>query len=72
MFDEMANIAAKHLHLLKKNIGPEKAALLQQWLERQEPTASYAKLNYKEHFERHGIDPDTILAHVCNTDAGPR
>ncbi|RLA30234.1 MAG: hypothetical protein DRR11_13820 [Gammaproteobacteria bacterium] len=72
IFDEMANIAAKHLHLLKKNIGPEKATRLQQWLERQEPTASYAKLDYKERFERHGIDPDTILAHVCGTDAGPR
>jgi len=72
MFDEMASIAAKHLHLLKKNIGPEKATRLQQWLERQEPTASYAKLDYKERFERHGIDPDTILARVCGTDASPR
>ena len=72
MFDEMTNIAAKHLHLLKKNIGPEKATRLQQWLERQEPTASYAKLDYKERFERHGIDPDTILARVCGTDASPR
>ena len=72
MFDEMANIAAKHLHLLKKNIGPEQATRLQQWLERQEPTASYAKLDYKERFERHGIDPDTILARVCGTDASPR
>lgn len=72
IYDEMINIAAAHLQLLKKNVGPENATKLQQWLDRQKPGNSYSKIDYKEHFERRGVSPDEILARICGTDAQPR
>jgi hypothetical protein len=66
--EEMISIAAKHLRLFKQNIGTEKAARFQQWLDREKAKNPYSKSDYKEHFERRGISPDTVIARICGTE----
>jgi len=68
IFDEMIRISTLNLQLLKKDIGPEKAASLQQWLDRQKLNNSETKVNYRDVFERAGIDPDEALARLWGTD----
>ena len=66
MDDAREDIAAKHLHILKSEIGEDMAARLQQWLDLRKLSTSQVKFKHKESYELAGKSGDVTLAAICN------
>lgn len=60
-----ANVGMRHLHLLNEDVGPEIAASLLQWLERQSSVSSDHTLRAKESLRRRGITQASVIERLC-------